>query len=84
MSLVEEVYQQRIAAMTPAEKIERMRALNAWARWNVARLITEELGPLPPEVLRWRVALRLYVRNPVCRQLIEEQLERVLPAVDFE
>ena len=42
MSLVEEIYQQRIAAMTPAEKIERMCALNAWARWNVARVITED------------------------------------------
>lgn len=77
MSLVEEVYQQRIAAMTPAEKIERMCALNAWARWNLARVITEELGPLPPEVLKWRVALRLYGQNPDCRRLIEEQLERV-------
>ena len=78
-SLVEEVYQQRIAATTPVEKIARMCALNSCSRWNLARVITEELGEMPPEVLKWQMALRLYGRNPdpKCRQLIEEQLERV-------
>ena len=77
MTFVEQEYQRRIRAMTPAEKLARMHALNEWARWNIARIITEESGPLPPEVLKWRVALRLYGRNPVCRTLIEEQLARV-------
>jgi hypothetical protein len=75
--IVEDVYQVAVDAMTPAQKIARMVDLNAWARWNIARLITEECGPLPPEVLKWKVALWIYGRNPECRQLIEEQLARV-------
>ena len=74
---VEEYYQAAIAKMTPAEKIERACALNAWGRWNLERRITEELGPQSPEVMKWRVALRVYGQNPVCRQMIEEQLARV-------
>lgn len=77
MSYVEDLYRQAVDAMTPAEKIARMVALNEWGRWNVARRITEECGPLPAEELKWRVALSLYGRNPDCRRLIEEQLARV-------
>ena len=48
-----------------------MHALNAWARWHIARRITEEEGPLPPEILKWRIALWIYGRNPESRQLID-------------
>jgi hypothetical protein len=77
MSLVEEAYQRAVDAMTPAEKFARMHALNSWARWHIARRITEEEGPLPPEILKWRIALSIYGRNPESRQLIEEHLARV-------
>lgn len=77
MSLVEDTYRRAVDAMTPAEKFDRMHALNAWARWNIARRITEESGPLPPDVLKWRIALWIYGQNPECRQLIEEHLARV-------
>lgn len=77
MSLVEQAYQDSIDAMTPAEKFARMVALNGWARWNIARIITEESGPLPPEVLKWRVALWIYGNEPECRKLIKEQLSRI-------
>jgi hypothetical protein len=77
MSLVEDAYRQAVAAMTPAEKFARMHALNEWARWNIARRISESDGPLPPEVLKWRIALSIYGHNPELRQLIEEQLARV-------
>jgi hypothetical protein len=77
MSLVEDAYRQTVETMTPAEKFARMHALNSWARWNIARRITAEHGPLPPEVLKWRIALWIYGRNPECRQLIEEHLARV-------
>ena len=79
MSLVEEAYRRAVDAMTPAQKFARMVALNRWAHWNIERCITEEEGPLPPEVMKWCVALRLYGHNPDCRQLIEEQLARVRP-----
>jgi hypothetical protein len=77
MPLVEDTYRLAVDAMTPAQKIARMVALNRWAHWNIERRITEEEGPLPPEVMKWRVALQLYGRNPDCRTLIEEQLARV-------
>ena len=77
MSLVEDAYWQAVDAMTPAEKFARMHALNDWARWNIARRITEEYGQLPPEVLKWRIALWIYGHNPECHQLIEEHLARV-------
>ncbi|SFI70062.1 hypothetical protein [Planctomicrobium piriforme] len=77
LSEIEEIYRQRVSTMTPAEKFQRMHTLNQWARWNIARTITEKEGPLPPEVLKWRVALWIYGRNSECRRLIEGQLERV-------
>lgn len=77
MSLVEETYWQKVSAMTPAQKFARMHALNQWARWNIARRITAERGPLAPEELKWRIALHIYGNNPVCRELIEEQLAHV-------
>lgn len=77
MSLVENAYQLAVARMTPADKFARMHALNEWARWNISRRITEQEGPLPADVLKWRIALALYGRNPESRQLIEEHLARV-------
>lgn len=53
MSLVEEVYQQRIAAMTPAEKLERMHAFLFWVRDLYARQLRQELGDISEERLRW-------------------------------
>jgi len=77
MSLVNDEYRKAVDAMTVPEKIARMVELNEWAKWNIARITTEESGPLPPEVMKWRVALWIHGRNPECRKLIEEQLERV-------
>lgn len=77
MSLVEETYRAAVDAMTPAQKIERMLALNQWAHWHIERRITAEQGPLPPEIMKWQVALWIYGRNPECRKLIEEHLARV-------
>jgi len=77
MSLVEEAYRRAVDAMTPAEKIARMWALNEFGLRHVARRIKEECGSLPGDELKWRVALDMYGQNPDCRQLIEEQLARV-------
>jgi hypothetical protein len=77
LTFVEQEYQRRIQAMSPAEKFTRMHALNEGARWNIARIITEQSGPLTTEALKWRVALWTSGRNPACRTLIEEQLARV-------
>ncbi len=77
MSLVEDAYRVAVDAMTPAQKFARMVELNQWALWDIERCIIEEHGPLPPEVLKWTVALWIYGRNPDSRQLIEEQLNHV-------
>jgi hypothetical protein len=77
MSTVEEAYQAAVHQMTPTQKIQRMLELNQWAHWNIERCIIEEFGPLPPEVMKWRVALWIYGNNAESRQLIEEQLARV-------
>ncbi len=77
MSLVEAAYQQAIDSMSPAQKIERMVNLNAWGRSVIARKIIAESGPLPPEVLKLRVALWIYGGEPHVRGLIEEALRRV-------
>jgi hypothetical protein len=77
MSFVEDRYQEVLATWSPAKKMARAASLNAWAKWNVARQITARFGELPPEVLKWRIALWVYGNNPNSRALIEEQLARV-------
>lgn len=77
MTDVEAAYRAAVDAMTPAQRIERMLHLNQWAYWNAQRCVIAELGPLPPEELKWQVALRYYGDEPECRQLIEEQLRRI-------
>ena len=77
MSQIETAYWTALDGMSPSQKITRMVELNAWARWNIARRIIAQRGPLSAAELKWRVALWLYGDEPVCRQLIEEQLARV-------
>jgi hypothetical protein len=77
MTLVEQTYQAIVDRMSPAERLERSVSLFFWVRENIARQIIAESGPLPPEVVKWRVALRLYGGDPVSRVIIEEKLASV-------
>ena len=77
MTLIEQRYQARIDAMSPAERMARASSLFSWVRENIARQIVAESGPVAPEVLKWRVALRLYGDDPVTRRMIEEKLASV-------
>jgi hypothetical protein len=77
MTVVEEASQTAVDRMTPAEKIARMVELNQWALWNIERCIRETEGPLPPEIMKWRVALWIHGRDPESRRLIEEHLAHV-------
>ncbi len=77
MSLVEEVYQQRIAAMTPAEKFRRMHEMLFWVRDLYARQLREKLGDISEERLKWEVALRQYGGDRRTRELIEGKLRDV-------
>ncbi len=76
-SLVEEVYQQRVAAMKPVEKFARMHGLLHWVRDLYSRQLREKLGDVSEERLRWEVALRQYGGDRRARELIEQRLRDV-------
>ncbi len=77
MSLVEETYQQAIAAMTPAERLRRMHGMLHRARDLYARQLREKLGDVSEERLKWEVALRCYAGDRRARSLIERKLRDV-------
>jgi hypothetical protein len=77
MTPIEQKYQARIDAMSPDERMDRASSLFNWVRENIARQIVAESGPVDPEVLKWRIALRLYGDDPVTRLMIEEKLASV-------
>ncbi len=76
MKSVEEMYMERIMAMTPGEKLARAEAMLQLTRNAIARSIVAEHGEMPERELKLRVALRLYCSEPVAA-LIEEELRRV-------
>ncbi len=73
---VELEYKRRMKAMSPAEKISRSAAMLAWTREQMARRIREAEPGLSDEQVKWKVALRLYEREPEVVKLIEEHLAR--------
>lgn len=74
---IEDLYQQRIDAMTPAERWQRMHAMLHWVRELYARQVREQLGEISEERLKWEVALRQYGHDPVSRELIEGKLQQI-------
>ncbi len=76
-SPIELEYQKRIDAMTPAERVARSAAMFEWTREQLARQITEQLGPIEKSILKWHVALRLYGNEPVVREMIEREIANV-------
>ena len=76
-SAIEIEYQTRLDAMSPAERVSRSAAMFAWTREQLARQISAEQGPMPEEILKWQVALRLYGNEPGMRKMIEQRLADV-------
>ncbi len=76
-SKVEQFYQERIDALTPAQRVERSAAMFQWTRGMIARQIQAEHGPMPDEQLKWEVALRIYGSDPRSRAIIERKLADV-------
>ena len=74
---IEAEYNNRIAAMTPAERVARSAAMFQWTRDQIARRLERELGEMDAELLKWRVALELYGHEPTVRALIERRLQDV-------
>lgn len=74
---VELEYEKRWKAMSHAEKISRCAAMFAWTRQQMARRIRSVEPRLSDEEVKWRVALKLYEREPDVVKLIQEQLSSV-------
>ena len=70
-------YRRRLKAMSPAEKIARTAAMLAWTRQQMARRIRDAEPDLSDQEVKWRVALKLYEREPDVVKLIQEHLARV-------
>jgi hypothetical protein len=77
MTIVERAYLETVDAMTPAERIQRSIQMFQWARQAIARQVVSERGPLPPDLLKCHIALRMYGADPESRRLIQEHLARV-------
>ena len=71
---VELEYERRWKAMSHAEKVARSAAMFAWTRQQMARRIRSDNPSLSDEEIKWRVALKLYEREPEVVKLIQEQL----------
>lgn len=76
-SAIELEYQARIDAMSPAERVSRSAAMFAWTCEQLSRQIIADEGRLPDEVIKLKVALRLYGDEPDVRQMIERRLANV-------
>ena len=76
-SPIESLYRDAIDELTPAQRVARSAAMFAWARDQIARQIVAEQGEVDSESLRWKVALRLYGREPAVRRLVERKLSDV-------
>lgn len=63
--------------MTPAERVARSAAMFQWTRDQLARQITDQLGPMEESILKWHVALKLYGNEPVVREMIEREIANV-------
>ena len=74
---VELEYEKRWKAMSHAEKVSRSAAMFAWTRQQMARRIRDADPDLSDEEVKWRVALKLYEREPEVVKLIQEQLSSV-------
>ncbi len=74
---IEAIYNERIASMSPAERVARSAAMFQWTREQLARQIVRECGEMDTETLKLQVALRLYGSEPEVRALIEDELDRI-------
>ena len=77
MSMIAAEYRNRIDAMTPAERVSRSAAMFVLTRNQIERQIVLAEGEMEPEVLKWKIALRLYGNSAIIRQLIARELANV-------
>jgi hypothetical protein len=74
LSTIQAEYLKRIEALSVKERVARSAAMFQWSREIIARQILAESGELPPEELKWQVALRQYGSDTQARALIARML----------
>ncbi len=77
MTDIQRLSDERTAAMTPAERVARASAMLRWTREFLARQIAAEEPDCSEELLKLKVAARLYAAEPSVLALIHEQMRRV-------
>jgi hypothetical protein len=77
MTEIQKLYDERIAAMTPAERVARTSAMLKWTRDFIARQILEEDPDCAQELLKLKVAARMYGSQTQVMALIQQEIERV-------
>jgi hypothetical protein len=74
-------YESRIDAMSPQERVARSAAMFQWFRDMIGRQIRQELAAdgttVSDDVLKLRIALRMYESEPTVAALIRRRLDDV-------
>ena len=76
-SIVEQHYTSLMDALSPQERIVRSVAMLKWTRDLLARQVTDELGAISDERLKWEVAKRMYGSDPTTIAMIDQRLRDV-------
>ena len=74
---VQQEYEKRMAALSGREKVTRAAVLLKWSRDVIARQILEQKPVLNPEILKWKVAQRVYAAEPAVLALTQQAIDRV-------
>jgi len=74
---VQQEYENRMAALSGQEKVARSVSMWKWSRDVIARQILEQEPDCDPEILKWKVAQRVYASEPAVLALIQQALDRV-------
>lgn len=77
MTDIQKIYDDRMAALTPQERMDRASAMLKWAREFIARQILESEPDCEEELLKLKVAQRMYSTNAGALALIQEEIDRV-------
>ena len=76
-SAVERRYLEAQERLSACGRLARAAEMFAWSRGFIARQIRAEKGEMPPERLKWEVALRLYGGDDAARAIIQRKLDHV-------
>lgn len=70
---VEEIYRERVEALSPADRVARMAAVTAWVRNQMRRSLLAADPDLSSEQIKWKVASKLYGQDTELGALIRKR-----------